>query len=63
MKRTIGLSLLALSIAGILVTAYWMWVKATYVADPLHHERLMHSYWLLAGLILACACRRTERAS
>ena len=56
MKRTIGLSLLALSVAGVLVTAYWMWVKATLVADPLHHERRMRSYWLLAGLILACAC-------
>ena len=41
MKRTIGLSLLALTIVGIFVMAYWMWIKATVVADPLHHERHM----------------------
>lgn len=56
MKRTVGLSLLGVSVVGVLVTAYGMWVKATLVADPLHHARRMRSYWLLAGLILACAC-------
>ena len=56
MKRSIGLGLLALSIVGVLVTAYWMWTKATLVADPLHHARRVRSYWLVAGIISACAC-------
>ena len=33
-----------------------MWIKATVVADPLHHERHMRDYWLAAGLVLAFAC-------
>jgi len=55
MKRSIGLSLLAVSVVAVPAIAYWLWIKAAFVADPLHHASGVRSYWLLAGVLLACA--------
>jgi len=56
MKRNAGIGLLALSIVVVIMTAYLMWVKDTFAADPMHHERRMRPYWLLAGLVVMLAC-------
>jgi len=55
-RRNAGIGLIAAGVITVFLTAYLMWVKAAYPADPLRHAQRIRPYWMFSGLVVMLAC-------